>query len=141
MSELSKIVQQQRLENKKPEKLFSYSKRQALQLSVALSQQQERPPADPWEKIVTSEVTGSYYSVAQGKRFESFGIYADVNKLLFEANGVVGSLFKVCESYSEARLYLKEHFVKEDPAPLDIAAIDSPPSFPERGLSSSPVPS
>jgi hypothetical protein len=36
---MAKIVQQQRLENKKLEKLFSDSKRHALQLSVALSQQ------------------------------------------------------------------------------------------------------
>jgi hypothetical protein len=63
-----------------------------------------------------------------------------VNKFLFEVNGVVGSLFKVCESYSEAHLYLKEHFVKEDPAPLDVAATDSPPLFPEGGLSSPPAP-
>jgi hypothetical protein len=72
MSELANIVQQQRLENKKLEKLFSDSKRQALQLSIALSQQQESPPDDPWDKFVTSEVTGSYYGVAQGKRFNSF---------------------------------------------------------------------
>jgi hypothetical protein len=64
MSEMAKIVQQQRLENKKLEKLFSNFKRQALQLPAALSQQQESPPADPWEKIVTSDVTGSYYAVA-----------------------------------------------------------------------------
>jgi hypothetical protein len=35
---------------------------------------------------------------------------------------------------------LKEHFVKEDPAHLDVAATDSPPSFPEGGSSSPPVP-
>jgi hypothetical protein len=40
MSELAKIVQQQRLEDKKYENIFSDSNRQALQLSVALSQQQ-----------------------------------------------------------------------------------------------------
>jgi hypothetical protein len=40
MPELAKIVQQQRLENKKLEKLFSDSKRQSLQLYVALIQQQ-----------------------------------------------------------------------------------------------------
>jgi hypothetical protein len=104
MSELAKIIQQQRLENKKLEKLFSDSKRQALQLSVALSQQKYSPPADPWDTFVASEVNGSYYAIAQGKGFGSFGIYADVNKFLFEVNGLVGSLFKVCESYSEARL-------------------------------------
>jgi hypothetical protein len=140
MSELAKIVQQQRLENKKIEKLFSDSKRKAFQLSVALSHQQESPPAYPWEKCVASEVTGSYYAVAQRKRFDSFGIYVNVNKLLCEVNGVVGSLFIVCESYSEAHLYLQEHFMKEDPAPLDVAAADSPPSFPEGGLSPPPVP-
>jgi hypothetical protein len=58
-----------------------------------------------------------------------------VNKFLFEVNGVLGSLFKVCESYSEAHLYLKEHFVKEDPTPLDVSTTDSPPLFPEGGLS------
>jgi hypothetical protein len=120
MSELAKIVHQQRLENKKFEKLFSDIKRQALQLSVALSQQQESPPADPWEFFFASEGTGSYYTVSRGKRFDSFGIYANVYKFLFEVNGVVGSLFKVCESYSKAHLYLKEHFVKEDPVPLDV---------------------
>jgi hypothetical protein len=60
MSEMAKIVQQQRLENKKLEKLFSDFKIQALQLSEALSQQQDNPPADQWEKFVTSEVTGYY---------------------------------------------------------------------------------
>jgi hypothetical protein len=39
MSELAKIVQQQRLENKELEKLFSDSKIQALQLYVDLNQQ------------------------------------------------------------------------------------------------------
>jgi hypothetical protein len=63
-----------------------------------------------------------------------------VNKLLLEVNGVVGSLLKVCESYSEAHLYLKEHFVKEHPAHLNVAAIDTLPSFPEGGSSSLPVP-
>jgi hypothetical protein len=111
MSEMAKIMQQQRLENKKLEKLFSDSKRQSLQLFEALSQQQENPPADPWDKFVTSEFTGAYYAFARGRRFESFGIYADVNKFLIEVNGVVGSLFKLCEFYSEAHLYLKEHFV------------------------------
>jgi hypothetical protein len=52
----------------------------------------------------------------------------------------VGSLFKVCESYYEAHLYLKEHFMKEDPAPLDVAATYFPPSLPKGGLSSPPAP-
>jgi hypothetical protein len=134
MFEMAKIVQQQRLENRKLEKLFSDSKRQALQLTAALIQQQENPPADPWDKFVTSEVTGSYYVVARGRRFDSFGIYNDVSKFLFEVNGRVGSLFKVCESYSEAHLYVKEHFVKEHPAPLNVSETDSPPSFLEGGL-------
>jgi hypothetical protein len=47
MSEMAKIMQQQRLENRKLEKLFSDAKRQSLQLSEALNQQQENPPADP----------------------------------------------------------------------------------------------
>jgi hypothetical protein len=51
MSEMAQIVQQKHLENKKLEKLFSDAKRQALQLSEALSQQQENPPADPWKKL------------------------------------------------------------------------------------------
>jgi hypothetical protein len=63
-----------------------------------------------------------------------------VSKFLFEVNGVVASLFKVCESYSEAHLYLKEIFVKEHPAPLKVTAINSPPSFPEGVFSSPPVP-
>jgi hypothetical protein len=142
MSELEKIVQQQRLENKKLEKPFSNSKRQSLRLSLALSQQQESPPANPWDKFVASEVTGSHYAVARGKWFSSFGIYADMNKFLLEVNGVVVSLFKVCESYSEAHLYLREHFVKEkeDPVPQLVAPTDSPPSRPEGGISSRPVP-
>jgi hypothetical protein len=104
MSELEKIVHQQHLENKKLEKLLSDSRRQALQLSVDLSKQQDIPPADPWDKFVASEVTWSYYAIARGKGVYSFGIYADVNKFLFEVNRVVGPLFKVCESYSEAHL-------------------------------------
>jgi hypothetical protein len=133
MSEMDKIVQQQCLENKKLEILFTDSKRQALQLSEALSQQQENPPADTWDKFVTLEVTRSYYAVARGSIFDSFGIYADVSKFLFEVTGVVGALFKVCESYSESHLYLKEDFVKEHPAPLNVAVTDYPHSFPEGG--------
>jgi hypothetical protein len=129
ISDMAKIVQQQRMENKKLEKLFSDAKKKSLQLSEALSQQQENTPAYPWDKFVTSEVTGSYYAVTQGRRFDSSGIYADVNKFLLEVNGVVGSLFKVCDSYSKAHLYLKERFVKEHPAPSNVAATDSPPSF------------
>jgi hypothetical protein len=63
-----------------------------------------------------------------------------VNKFLLEVNGVVWSLFKVCESYSEAHLYLKEHFVKEHPAPSNVAATDSPPSFAEVASSSPSAP-
>jgi hypothetical protein len=54
-----------------------------------------------------------------------------VSKFFFAVNGLVGSLFKVCESYSEAHLYLKEHFVKEHPVPMNVVATDSLPSFPE----------
>jgi hypothetical protein len=113
MSELAKIVQQQRLKNKKVEKLFSDFKRKSLQLSLALSQQQESAPSYPWHKFLALEVTGSYYDVSRGKGCSSLGIYADINKCILEVNGVVGSPFKVCESYSEAHLYLREHFVKE----------------------------
>jgi hypothetical protein len=65
-----------------------------------------------------------------------------VNNFILEVNGVVGSLFKVCESYSEAHLYLREHFVKEkeDPIPQGINPTESPPSLPEGGISSPPVP-
>jgi hypothetical protein len=117
-------------------KLFSDAKRQALQLSEALIQHQE----NPHEKNVTSEVTEAYYAVARGRRFDSFGIYADVNKFLLEVNGVVGSLFKVCESYSEAHLYLKKHFINEHPAPSNVASADSPPSFTEVDSLSPSVP-
>jgi hypothetical protein len=113
----------------------------SLQLSESLSQQQENPPANPWDNFFTSEVTGDYYAVARGSRFDSFGIYADVNKFLLEVNGMVGSLFKVCESYSESHLYLKEHLVREHPAPSNVAATDSPPSFAEGASSSPSVPS
>jgi hypothetical protein len=87
-------------------------------------------------KNVAPEVTGSYYAVARKKRFSSFGIYADVNKFILEVNGVVGALYKLCESYSETRLYLRKQFMeeKEDPAPQDIAPTDSPPSLPEGGI-------
>jgi hypothetical protein len=91
------------------------------------------------DKLVTSEVTGAYFAVARERRFDSFGIYADVNKFLLEVNGVLRSLFKVC-AYSEAHLYLKEHFIKDHPTPLNVAATDSPPSFTEVGSSSPPVP-
>jgi hypothetical protein len=63
-----------------------------------------------------------------------------VSKFLLEVNDVFGLLFKVCESYSEAYLYLREHLVKENPAPSSVAATDSPPSFPEGGSLSPPVP-
>jgi hypothetical protein len=104
------------------------------------SHQQENPPADPWGKNVTSEFTGSYYAVARGRRFGSFGIYADVNKLLLEVNGVVGSLFKVCESFFEAHLYLKENFVQGHPTPSNVNATHSPPSFTKVAFSSPSVP-
>jgi hypothetical protein len=80
--------------------------------------------------------------VARGKGFSSFGIYMDVNKFLLEVNGLVGSLFKVRDSYSEARLYLREKIVKgnEDPVPQGVTPTDSPPSLPDGGISSPPLP-
>jgi hypothetical protein len=62
-----------------------------------------------------------------------------MNKFLLEVNGVVGLLFKVCESYSEAHLYLKEHFIQDHPAPSNVAATDSPPSFTKVNSSSPSV--
>jgi hypothetical protein len=41
---------------------------------------------------LATEVTGSYYAVARGNDFGSFGIYADVKKFLMEVDGVVGAL-------------------------------------------------
>jgi hypothetical protein len=63
-----------------------------------------------------------------------------VSKLLFEDNGVVWSLFKVCESYSEAHIYFNEHLLKEHPTPLNVGTTDSFPSFPEGSSLSPPVP-
>jgi hypothetical protein len=42
MSELAQSLQQQRLENKKLEKLFFNSRKKLLQLSLAISQKKER---------------------------------------------------------------------------------------------------
>jgi hypothetical protein len=137
---MDKIMQHQRLENKKLEKLLSDTQKQSLQLSEALSQQQENPPSDPCDNFVTSEVTGSYYTVARGRRFDSFGIYDDVNKFLLEVNWVFGLLFKVCESYSEAHLYLREHLVQDHPAPSNAALTDSPSSFTKVASSSASAP-
>jgi hypothetical protein len=131
-------MKQQRIENKKLKKLFSDEQKQLLQLSEALSQQQEIPPAVPWDNFVTSEVTGSYYVVARGRKFESSRIYSDANKFLLEVNGVVGSLFKVCEFYYEAHLYLKGHLVPDHPVPSSVASTDSNPSFTK--VASSPAP-
>jgi hypothetical protein len=141
MSEMAKIMQQQRLENKKLEKKLSDAKKQSLRISEALIQQQKNPPADPCETFVRSEVTGAYYSVARGRRFDSFVIYAEVNKFPLEVNGVAGSLFKVWESYSESHFYLKEHLVKEHPAPSNVTATDSPPLFVDVASSSLSDPS
>jgi hypothetical protein len=129
-------VQQQSLEDKKLEKLFSDSKRQALQLSVALIQKQVSHPVDPWDKFVTSEVAGSYYAVARGKKIDSFGIYAHVNKFLFEVNGVVGFRFKVCGSNSEAHLRLK----KIGSRTLGRRSDRSPSLVPRRGYITPPPP-
>jgi hypothetical protein len=61
-----------------------------------------------------------------------------VNNFLLGVNGVVGSLFKVCESYSESHLYLKEHFFRDHPVPSNVASTDPPPSFTK--VASSPPP-
>jgi hypothetical protein len=37
---------------------------------------------------LASELSGSYYAVAQGRNSGSFWIYADVEKFLIEVNGV-----------------------------------------------------
>jgi hypothetical protein len=140
MFEMANIVQQQRLQNKELENLLSDSQRQALHLSEDLSKQHENPPADPWDKFVASEVTRIYYTIAQGRRSDSLGIYADLSKFLLEVNCVVGSIFKLCQYYSKAHLYLKEIFVKEHPTPSNVAATDSPPSFPKGDLRPRPSP-
>jgi hypothetical protein len=59
-----------------------------------------------------------------------------MNKFLLEVNGVMGNLFDACESYSEAHLYLREHFVKEkeDSILLRIDSTGSPPSPPVGGI-------
>jgi hypothetical protein len=101
MSELAKQMQQQRPENNKLEKLCSDANNKSLQLSLALIQKQESAYVDPWDKFVATEVTVSYYDVARGTSFDSFGIYADVKEFLMEVNCGVGVLFKVCKSYSE----------------------------------------
>jgi hypothetical protein len=67
-------MQKQHLEKKKLEKLFNDSKKKALQLSLALSQRHLG------DRFVAAEVTGSYYTIARGKGFDSFGIYTDVKK-------------------------------------------------------------
>jgi hypothetical protein len=84
----------------------------------------------------------SLYLIKRSPKEEDLTVlgYADVSKILSEVNGVVGLLFKVCESYYEAHLYLKEHFRKDHPIPLNVAAADSPFSFPEVGSSSPPFP-
>jgi hypothetical protein len=134
ISKLTKIVQEQCLENKKLEKLFLASKKKLLQLSLVLNQKQESTHFDPWVNFLATEVIGSYYDVARGKGFSSFGIYVDVKEFLMEVNGVVGSLFKVCESYSEAHLYLKEHFTKATDDPIFLGTDPrGPPSPPPKG--------
>jgi hypothetical protein len=45
-------------------------------------------------------------SSQKGQKGEEIVYQAD------EGTGLVGSIFKVCESYSESHLYLKEHIVK-----------------------------
>jgi hypothetical protein len=134
MSELAKIVQEQRLENKKLEKIFLASKKKSLQLIFTLNQKQYSTPVDPWDFFLTTEVTGSDYTVAGGKLFGIFRIYADVKKFLMEVNGMVGILFKVCESFSEAHLYLEDPFTKETDGPIFLGTdLRGSPSPPTRG--------
>jgi hypothetical protein len=76
---------------------------------LALNQKEEETSYDPWDKFLVSEVSDSYYAVAEGRNSGSFGIYADVGKFLSEVGGVVGALFKVCPTYPEVMLYLEFH--------------------------------
>jgi hypothetical protein len=73
--------------------------------------------------------------------FDSFRIYGDVKKFLIEVNVVIGALFKVCDSYSETRLYSEEPFTKwkDDPIFLDTILRGPPSSPPERGVSPPPA--
>jgi hypothetical protein len=64
------------------------------------------------------------------------------SRFLMEVNGVAGALFKVCESYSEAHLYLEERFTKEKDDPISSVPIREPPLFPaaQGGLFLSHIP-
>jgi hypothetical protein len=103
MSEMAKIVQQQHLKKNKLG-IFFQIRKDRLSGCLKLSVSNKRTLLLTRGKKITSEVTRYYYAVARGRRFDSFEIYADVSKFLFEVNGVVGLLYKVCESYSEAHL-------------------------------------
>jgi hypothetical protein len=72
ISELAQIVQQQHLENKKLENLFSDSKMKSLQLSLALRKIGKETSSDPWDKLFASEVSGSYYAIAEGRNSGSW---------------------------------------------------------------------
>jgi hypothetical protein len=111
MSDLTQIYQQQCLENKKLEKFFSYSKRKSLQLSLALNQKEGETSSDPLDTFLVSEVSGSYYVVAEGRNYGSFGIYVDVDvgKFLSEVDCMAGALFRVYPTYPASRLYLEVH--------------------------------
>jgi hypothetical protein len=135
MSEMAKIMQQQHIENKKLEKLFSDARRQSLQLSGALIQQPDNPPAGLGTHLSRQRLLGL---ITQSPDEEDSTVLG--NKFLLEVNGVAGSIFKLCESHSEAHFYVKEHFVKEHPAPSNVAATDSPPSFTEVASSPPSVP-
>jgi hypothetical protein len=128
MSEIAKIIQQQRLENKNLD--FFQIPRDRLSDCLKLSVKNKRT------LLLTRGINVSHQKsldlIIRSLKEEDltvFGIYAGVNKFLFEVNRVVGSLFKVWESYSEAHLYLKENFVKEHPAPLNVAVTNSHTSF------------
>jgi hypothetical protein len=92
------------------------------------------------KKLSRQRLLGLIMQSLEEEGLTVLGYAADVNKFLLEVNGVVGSLFKVCESYSEAHLYLKEHFVQDHPTPSNAASTDSPPSFVKVASSSPSAP-
>jgi hypothetical protein len=139
MSEMAKIVQQQRLENKKLEN-FSQILKDSLSSCLKLSVSNKRILLLTRVKNLSHQRSLGIITRSPEEQDSTVLGYADVSKFLLEVNGVFGSLCKVFESNSEAHLYLEEHFVKEHPTPSNVAATDSPPSFPEGGSSSPPAP-
>jgi hypothetical protein len=69
---------------------------------------------DPWDTFLLTEVGDYYYAVAVGNIPNFFGI-----KFQKETEGVVGSIYEWCDSYAEARHFLKEHIhnQKQDKTP------------------------